>query len=219
MRHARAVMHVGIANPRWRGKRPRHSRRMHNPQFYVSGKRPMRQCMDITAKYFMILRLELSFVWSTCRWLSVRQLWTKCVSRKFAALLRWPIDVFPMIHCPIIICQIDRVSEWIQNKLKLTGLIIDRQDGARETPLVWVNHDLIYLSHSILMALCFTDRSSLEWACLGYIVADIRITWLQCVSNQLASLFNWPIGMFPMIHMSMIMDKLILQYQCVHHGR
>ena len=35
---ARAVMHVGIANPRWRGK---HSRRMRNPNFYVSGKRPI----------------------------------------------------------------------------------------------------------------------------------------------------------------------------------
>ena len=34
-------MHVGIANMRWRGKRSRHSRRMRNPQFYVSGKRPM----------------------------------------------------------------------------------------------------------------------------------------------------------------------------------
>ena len=33
-------MHVGFANPRWRGKRSRHSRRMRNPQFYVSGKRP-----------------------------------------------------------------------------------------------------------------------------------------------------------------------------------
>ena len=41
VRHARAVMHVGIANPRWRGKRSRHSRRMRNPQFQVSGKRPM----------------------------------------------------------------------------------------------------------------------------------------------------------------------------------
>ena len=28
VRHARAVMHVGIAYPRWRGKRSRHSRRM-----------------------------------------------------------------------------------------------------------------------------------------------------------------------------------------------
>ena len=34
-------MHVGIAYPRWRGKRSRHSRRMRNRQFYVSGKRPM----------------------------------------------------------------------------------------------------------------------------------------------------------------------------------
>ena len=34
-------MHFGIANPRWRGKRSRHSRRMRNPQFYISGKRPM----------------------------------------------------------------------------------------------------------------------------------------------------------------------------------
>ena len=41
MRHARGVMHVGIANPQRRGKRSRHSRRMRSPQFYVSGKRPI----------------------------------------------------------------------------------------------------------------------------------------------------------------------------------
>ena len=35
------VMHVGIANPRWREKRSRHSWRMRNPQIYVSGKRPI----------------------------------------------------------------------------------------------------------------------------------------------------------------------------------
>ena len=34
VRHACAVMHVGIANPRRRGKRSRHSRRMRSPQFY-----------------------------------------------------------------------------------------------------------------------------------------------------------------------------------------
>ena len=39
VRHAHAVMHVGIANPRRRGKRSRHSRRMRKPRFYVSGKR------------------------------------------------------------------------------------------------------------------------------------------------------------------------------------
>ena len=54
MRHARAVMHVGIANPRWRGKRSRHSLRMCNPLLYISGKRPM--------VYF------LSYNKNTCAW-------------------------------------------------------------------------------------------------------------------------------------------------------
>ena len=31
----------GFLSSRWRGKRSRHSRHMHNPRFYVSGKRPM----------------------------------------------------------------------------------------------------------------------------------------------------------------------------------
>ena len=35
-------MHAWIANPQWRGKRTRHSRRMRNQQFYVSDKRPIR---------------------------------------------------------------------------------------------------------------------------------------------------------------------------------
>ena len=47
VRHARVVMHVGIAHSRWRGKRSRHSRRMRNPQFYVSGKRPMAESSRI----------------------------------------------------------------------------------------------------------------------------------------------------------------------------
>ena len=41
VRHALALMHVGIAYPRWRGKRSRHPRFMRNPQFEVSGKRLM----------------------------------------------------------------------------------------------------------------------------------------------------------------------------------
>ena len=36
-----AVMHVGIVKTRWQGKRSRHYWCMHNPQFYISGKRPM----------------------------------------------------------------------------------------------------------------------------------------------------------------------------------
>ena len=51
MHHGMCVTHVpwcmsglltsGFLWSRWRGKRSRHSRRMHNPQFYVSGKRPI----------------------------------------------------------------------------------------------------------------------------------------------------------------------------------
>ena len=59
VRHARAVMHIGVANPRWRGKRPRHSRRMRNLQFYVIGKRPMELC-------FSFWCWSCHFVW--CNW-------------------------------------------------------------------------------------------------------------------------------------------------------
>ena len=41
VRDACAVMHVGNASRRWRGKRSQHSRRVCNTQLYVSGKRPM----------------------------------------------------------------------------------------------------------------------------------------------------------------------------------
>ena len=61
VRHARAVMHAGIANPRWRGKRSRHSRRMHNPQFYVSGKRPMPSQAKISPMFWNIMEFIVAF--------------------------------------------------------------------------------------------------------------------------------------------------------------
>ena len=39
--HTRAMMHVGTAKPRWRGKRSRYYRRMRNPRYCVSGNGPM----------------------------------------------------------------------------------------------------------------------------------------------------------------------------------
>ena len=52
MHHGTCVKHVpwcmsgsitsGFVWSRWWGKRSRHSRRMRNPQFYISGKRPMK---------------------------------------------------------------------------------------------------------------------------------------------------------------------------------
>ena len=48
VREARAVMHIGIANPRWRGKRSRYSRLVRKPQFHLSGKRLVR-CLVTTS--------------------------------------------------------------------------------------------------------------------------------------------------------------------------
>ena len=56
VRHARALLHVGIANPRWRGKHSRYPRSMRNPQVYVSGKRP------IHTQYF-----EIQTIWLNLR--------------------------------------------------------------------------------------------------------------------------------------------------------
>ena len=41
VRDERAMMHIGIANSRKRGKYNQYSPRMRNSQFYVSGKRPI----------------------------------------------------------------------------------------------------------------------------------------------------------------------------------
>ena len=52
-------MHVEIAYPRWRGKRSRHTRRMRNPQWYVSGKRPMEKKISMQF-YFSFFQYSLS---------------------------------------------------------------------------------------------------------------------------------------------------------------
>ena len=53
----------GFLWSRWRGKRSRHSRRMRNPQLYVSGKRPIRcQAINSNCRVFVInLSLRRSF--------------------------------------------------------------------------------------------------------------------------------------------------------------
>ena len=89
MHHGTCVTHVPWCMPgsltsgflwsRWRGKRSRHSRRMRNPQFYISGKRPMldalivclsilhhnmnyemnvHQCLDLPGQGFFMLPVD-----------------------------------------------------------------------------------------------------------------------------------------------------------------
>ena len=55
---------------RWWGKRSWHSRRMRNPQFYVSGKRPMMASYGVSREVWPIvhpLRLRASIHWSVRR--------------------------------------------------------------------------------------------------------------------------------------------------------
>ena len=71
MHHGTCVTHVPWCMPgsltssffcsRWLGKRSRHSRRMRNPQFYVSGKRPMLMVMLVTICW-------LKRWWWWCQW-------------------------------------------------------------------------------------------------------------------------------------------------------
>ena len=67
MHHGTCVTHVlwcmpgsltrGFIWTRWRGKRSRHSRRMGNPQFYVSGKRPMVWRLHAVWKHCVLYQL------------------------------------------------------------------------------------------------------------------------------------------------------------------
>ena len=60
VRYARAMLHVGIAYPRGRGKRSRHSRCMRNPQFYASVKRPI--APTFKAKSYRLILIVNSIV-------------------------------------------------------------------------------------------------------------------------------------------------------------
>ena len=50
-------MLLGIANPQWWGKRYRHSWCISNPQFYISGKMPMRKtkCCSVLRRFECVL--------------------------------------------------------------------------------------------------------------------------------------------------------------------
>ena len=69
-----------MANPRWPGKRSRHSRRMRNPQLCVSGKRPMTwQDVIITVFSRCSLRSECLNSERFLDWLPYREAQCTCV--------------------------------------------------------------------------------------------------------------------------------------------
>ena len=74
MHHGTCVSHVPRCMPGsltcvflwswWRGKRSRHSRRMRNPQFYVSGKRPIEyQWWSTVASWFDLYGPTIIFIY------------------------------------------------------------------------------------------------------------------------------------------------------------
>ena len=76
MHHGTCVTHVPWCMPRsltngfrwsrWRGKRSRHSRRMPNPQIYVSGKRPMGFILKTNMMPY--LWVETGYQFNVMRW-------------------------------------------------------------------------------------------------------------------------------------------------------
>ena len=103
MHHGTCVTHVpwwipgslcsGFLWSRWRGKRSRHSRRMRNPQLYVSGKRPMEddQCSQSSNRRFLLkLNRFFDFV-VISRFLVTKAEFERCnfEGSKFDGLHKW----------------------------------------------------------------------------------------------------------------------------------
>ena len=95
-------MHVGIATPGWRGKRSQHSRRMRNPHFCVSCKRPI-GVWSLNASY------SLQYIFGRIAWCATvlqaffcTQLWGQfrvalVVHLRWKALLRVPVGWPPCL--------------------------------------------------------------------------------------------------------------------------
>ena len=68
VRHARAVMHVGIAHLRWRGKRSRHSRRMRTRNFTYLARGPLKTLFCFLDQQVVVYSGELFDLTSLPRW-------------------------------------------------------------------------------------------------------------------------------------------------------
>ena len=95
-------MHVGIANPRWRGK---HSRRMRNPQFYISGKKTMARAV-LCKRIFLktLVQIRLTFKHSRVHY--------PCVSSVASIKLRLDSTKGLSVdeHCPLELRDMDLAS-------------------------------------------------------------------------------------------------------------
>ena len=126
MHHGTCVTHVPWCMPgslisyflwnRWRGKRSRHPRRMRNPQFYVSGKRPMRWAQQMFVEYIMprmclrwswLFRLPFSNIWGCmCSTGPFEFRWLKYFDPSYyhhqIESIYFPVAVISLCGCTII---------------------------------------------------------------------------------------------------------------------
>ena len=73
----------GFLWSRWRGKRFRHSRRMRNRQFYISGKRPIELYSQDGHTYYEYIRSKLREHYRLWKHIIINSFDTQFLSRKF----------------------------------------------------------------------------------------------------------------------------------------
>ena len=94
-------MHVGIANPRLRGKCSRHSRCIHNRQFCVSGKRPIYENLSPLITAWKPVRHQ-STIWTNDNILSIGPL--GAVVREYESKYK-----FDLRRC-VRLCRLQRLA-------------------------------------------------------------------------------------------------------------
>ena len=93
------MVHVGIASLWWQGKRSQHSRRVGNPKFYVSGKRPMVWCAKLQGmNYYAVTEQYINSNSYFAKWWSSA---TRSIKYRLG-ICDLPWYICDLLHC---LCQ------------------------------------------------------------------------------------------------------------------
>ena len=140
MHHGTCVTHVPWCMPgsltsgflwsRWWGKRSRQSRRMHNPQFYVSGERPImiiwtrfRQCPEafswekIHKKFMLINFIHNTFNFTTTSLRPMRWSNTQRKPRYITSYTRWLIIHLNWLSVYFALFVVVILTDWGWDKI------------------------------------------------------------------------------------------------------
>ena len=109
-------MHVGIASPQRRGKCSRHSPRMRNPQFYLSGKRPIDIHMFIL--HFFLLWSSLFITVSYEIFTHIRQ---SC-NTGIGTIVSWSRCQWSIIEGYIYLAHLIHDCRWIVKDISCSGI-------------------------------------------------------------------------------------------------